>query len=214
MTHALKKKPVEIRCGDVVLPGHITVPGESKMLVVFAHGSGSSRHSPRNNFVAEELNRNGLATLLFDLLTTEEDRNYDSRFDIGLITARLMDTTDWIISEGYSEGMQLGYFGASTGSAAALKAVARGDHEISAVVSRGGRPDLIMSELPRVKAPTLLIVGGKDFQVKQLNQRAHAELNKRAELRVVPGATHLFEEEGALEQVAELSASWFLQTIN
>jgi alpha-beta hydrolase superfamily lysophospholipase len=201
----LRKIPVD----SVSLEGQLMVPPEAFGLVLFAHGTGSSRLSPRNNFVAEKLRKRGLGTLLFDLLTEEEDRRYENRFDIPLITRRIEEATRWVREQDQAKGLPIGYFGASTGSAAALKAAAdRSAGPIAAVVSRGGRPDMVLADLPRVKAPTLLIVGGKDVQVQELNRRAYDVLPVEKRLEIVPGAGHLFEEPGALEQVSELAAEW------
>jgi putative phosphoribosyl transferase len=177
--------------------------------VLFAHGSGSGRHSPRNNFVAQTLQSAGIGTLLMDLLTQQEDAIYQTRFDIDLLTWRLERATQWLVGQTQSSGLDIGYFGASTGAAAALNAAAAFGTSISAVVSRGGRPDLAMSAWPQVQAPTLLIVGGLDEVVLDLNREAHAQLNTEKYLAVVAGATHLFEEAGALQEVARLAAEWF-----
>jgi pimeloyl-ACP methyl ester carboxylesterase len=205
----LDESSVRIPVGPVSLEGRLVVPGKALGLVIFVHGSGSSRYSPRNVFVAESLRRRRLATLLFDLLTGEEDRTYMNRFNIDLIAGRTAAVTEWIGRQSQVGGLQVGYFGASTGSAAALKAAARAGRRIGAVVSRGGRPDLAMEDLPRVTAPTLLIVGGRDVQVRELNQAAYERLGGEKDLRIVPGAGHLFEEEGALEQVARMAGDWF-----
>lgn len=195
--------------GAVRLRGRLTVPEDAAGIVVFAHGSGSSRHSPRNQFVAAELNRAGLGTLLFDLLTEEEERDRAHVFDTGLLAARLTETTRSLLERPGTEGLALGYFGASTGAAAALWAAAEPEPRIAAVVSRGGRPDLAGPRLPEVTAPTLLIVGGADPVVLDLNRQAQARLRCESRLAVVPGATHLFEEPGALRTVAELARDWF-----
>jgi dienelactone hydrolase len=200
-----------------VLSGHIQgeldVPSSAEGLVLFAHGSGSSRKSPRNQFVARKLREAGIATLLMDLLTQEEERldfeRAHLRFDIPFLAERLLQATDWAGSEDRVRGLSLGYFGASTGGAAALLAAARKPELVRAVVSRGGRPDLAGEALSRVAAPTLLVVGGEDREVLELNRAALRELRCEKELRVVPGATHLFEEPGALEEVALLAAAWF-----
>lgn len=180
---------------------------------MFAHGSGSSRHSPRNRYVAQLLNQAQLATLLVDLLTAEEEaidlRTAQLRFDIGLLAARLAGVTDWLVQYPDTRLLQVGYFGASTGAAAALVAAAERPAAIGAVVSRGGRPDLAGPYLPRVRAPTLLIVGGNDLQVIELNRAAFDQLRCEKELAIIPGATHLFEEPGALDQVAQLAREWF-----
>jgi putative phosphoribosyl transferase len=179
--------------------------------VLFAHGSGSSRLSPRNRAVAAALRAAGLGTLLFDLLTPGEDVDYETRFDIQLLTRRLLRARAFWLDRPEAKGLATGYFGASTGAAAALLAAAREPAGVSAVVSRGGRPDLAMQELPAVAAPTLLIVGGRDEVVLELNRRALAQIRCEKALEVVPGATHLFEEPGALERVAALAAGWFVR---
>ncbi len=206
-----KNKTIEIPIRQVVLKGNLFVPANASALVLFSHGSGSSRLSPRNNYVASVLQQEGLATLLFDLLTEEEDRQYKTRFNIDLLTERLIGVTDWIKMQKEIKGLQLAYFGASTGAASALSAAAYFGDEISAVVARGGRPDLAMSELHKVTAPTLLIVGGWDKVVIVLNQKAYGNLRCERKLEVIPEATHLFEEEGKLEDVAALSAKWFTE---
>lgn len=204
---------VHIPAGQAVIEGALNISAQSRGIVLFAHGSGSSRHSPRNNFVAQILNNNGLATLLMDLLTPDEDRNYDTRFDIGLLTQRLIIATDWVRNNNQTKRLPLGYFGASTGAAAALKAAAQ-ESSICAVVSRGGRPDLAGDDLGRVAAPVLLLVGGHDFGVIELNEEAFAQLQCTKNLVLVPGATHLFEEPGTLEQVANHAADWFRKFLN
>jgi dienelactone hydrolase len=203
--------PVTIPLEGIGHAGDLAVPAGSRGIVVFAHGSGSSRLSPRNTYVATRLQEGGLATLLFDLLTETEDRRRETRFDIGLLTRRLEAATDWLIRQPELQTLAIGYFGASTGAAAALRAAASRPRQVSAVVSRGGRPDLASAELPRVRAPTLLIVGGHDEQVIELNRQAYALLAAHKELVIVPGATHLFEEAGTLERVAELACDWFLK---
>jgi putative phosphoribosyl transferase len=204
---------VRITAGPVILEGNLNLPEGARGIVLFAHGSGSSRHSPRNRYVAQLLNQAKFATLLVDLLTAEEEaidlRTAQLRFDIGLLAARLAGVTDWLVQYPDTEALQIGYFGASTGAAAALVAAAERPAAIGAVVSRGGRPDLAGPYLPRVQAPTLLIVGGNDFQVIELNRAAFAQLRCEKELVIVPGATHLFEEPGALDQVAQLAREWF-----
>lgn len=184
------------------------MPDDAIGLVVFAHGSGSSRHSPRNRFVAEELNREGLATLLFDLLTPHEEIDRANVFDIPLLGDRLAGVTSWVRAEPGLERMPIGYFGASTGAGAALWAAAQ-QEAIVAVVSRGGRPDLAHERLGSVTAPTLLIVGGRDPTVEAINREAQKQLRAESRLVIVPGATHLFEEPGALEEVARLAGEWF-----
>jgi putative phosphoribosyl transferase len=201
---------VEIRAGDVSLAGRLTIPSNAKGAVLFAHGSGSSRHSPRNRHVAAVLQQAGLATLLLDLLTPAEEPERSNVFDIGLLGVRLRDATRWAATVPQLASTPFGYFGASTGAAAALWAAAQPDCAVAAIVCRGGRPDLAMSFLPAVKAPTLLIVGGRDAVVLELNRVAQAELRCENDLAVVPGATHLFEEPGALDTVAGLARDWFL----
>ncbi len=204
-----KHKTIDIPLNQVVLKGNLFIPENARALILFSHGSGSSRLSPRNNYVASVLQHEGLATLLFDLLTEEEDRLYKTRFNIDLLTQRLIDVTEWIKTQKETKGLQLAYFGASTGAASALSAAAYFGDEIAAVVSRGGRPDLAMTELHMVTAPTLLIVGGWDKVVIVLNQKAYSKLRCEQKLEIVPEATHLFEERGKLEEVAALSAKWF-----
>lgn len=204
-----RDEEVEIDIGGLLLPGRLTVPSQSRGLVVFAHGSGSSRHSPRNRFVAAVLNEAGLGTLLTDLLSPAEELDRFRVFDIELLAARLQAITRWLGQQPEADGAAIGYFGASTGGGAALWAAAGTDSQIGAVVSRGGRPDLALPVLERVTAPTLLIVGGDDDVVLDLNRQAMAHLRCPHQLAVVPGATHLFEEPGALEAVAGLAADWF-----
>ncbi len=208
------EQPVRITLGKVVLEGRLALPDEAKGIVIFAHGSGSSRLSPRNLFVASTLQKAGFGTLLFDLLTKEEDYVYENRFDIDLLTARLVGATRWLASRPEAKGFPVGYFGASTGAAAALQGAAQAGKGIRAVVSRGGRPDMAMPSLPKVLAPTLLIVGEQDPEVLQLNRLALAMLAGEKELTIVPGATHLFEEPGALEKVATLAREWFLRHLH
>jgi len=200
---------VEIPADAVVLQGALVIPARASGIVLFAHGSGSSRHSPRNNFVAGVLRSAGLGTLLMDLLTRGEDVAPEARFDIDLLTRRLEVATRWVAELEQTKSLDLGYFGASTGAAAALQAAASLGARIGAVVSRGGRPDLAWPALRRVEAPTLLIVGGLDDVVIELNQRAYEELRAEKQLITLPGATHLFEEPGALEDVARLASEWF-----
>ena len=200
---------VEIPLDWVIHKGNLLIPKAAKGLVIFAHGSGSSRLSPRNQYVASVLHNGGIATLLFDLLTEVEDRVYETRFDIDLLTRRLLLTTEWVKQQEMLKGLSLGFFGASTGAAAALKAAAK-QPDIRAVVSRGGRPDLAGEDLPDVSAATLLIVGGFDDVVIELNQQAYEKLHCEKSLKIVPGATHLFEEAGTLEQAASLANDWFL----
>ncbi|MER8160884.1 phosphoribosyltransferase family protein [Streptomyces sp. NPDC094472] len=202
-------REVDVRTAAMVLHGQLTVPGGATGVVAFAHGSGSSRHSPRNRFVAAGLNRAGLGTLLFDLLTEEEETDRANVFDTGLLARRLADATGWLRGQPETEGLAVGYFGASTGAGAALWAAAEPGARIAAVVSRGGRPDLAGSRLPAVTAPTLLIVGGHDPLVLDLNREAQAQLRCENRLAVVPGATHLFDEPGALEKATDLARDWF-----
>lgn len=205
---------IQIPIDSITLEGNLTIPEGAKGIVVFAHGSGSSRFSSRNRFVAQELQKEGLGTLLFDLLTAEEERidmvTAHLRFDIDLLASRLVEVTNWLLSNPDTKNLNIGYFGASTGAAAALIAAKEHADVVKAVVSRGGRPDLAEKALPDVKAPTLLIVGGHDFQVIEMNQWALDRLRaERKELKIVPGATHLFEEPGTLEEVADLAGEWF-----
>jgi len=200
---------VEIGVGNVRLPGHLAVPRDAAEVVVFAHGSGSSRNSPRNQYVASELNRSGLGTLLFDLLTPGEEADRGNVFDIPLLAGRLAGATAWLRAQPGAAGLPVGYFGASTGGAAALWAAAEAGAGVAAVVSRGGRPDLAGARLGMVRAPTLLIVGEDDETVLRLNRRAQAELRCENELAVVPGATHLFMEPGTLATAAGLARDWF-----
>jgi len=203
---------VQIPIDSTHLEGSLALPRQQVQgLVVFAHGSGSSRFSPRNNFVAHILQKAGIGTLLMDLLTEEEDAVYQSRFNIDLLTERLLLATKWLQEQPRTKGLVIGYFGASTGAAAALKAAAAGDSKIGAVVSRGGRPDLAEEALTHVQSPTLLIVGGNDHVVIELNREAYARLKGKKKLVIVPGATHLFEEPGTLEEVARLATEWFKQ---
>lgn len=208
-----RHESVQIELEEVTLAGDLNLPQKPKGLVIFAHGSGSSRFSPRNKAVAAALNRAGFATLLFDLLTAEEEaadeisRQY--RFDIPLLATRLSQATDWIKRDPRFMSLPMGYFGASTGAAAALIAAAEQTNHIQAVVSRGGRPDLAGSVLLHVKAPVLLIVGGFDPEVIELNQAAQSQLYAKNELKIIPGATHLFEEPGAMDQVTALTIKWF-----
>jgi len=200
---------VQIPVNGIKLEGSLTIPSQTRGIVLFAHGSGSSRHSPRNSFVAQVLQSAGIGTLLMDLLTRQEDTVYETRFDIDLLTWRLERATQWLMEQPRIRSLDVGYFGASTGAAAALNAAATFGTAIGAVVSRGGRPDLAMSALPQVQSPTLLIVGGLDDVVIDLNRQAYEQLKTEKHLAVVPGATHLFEEPGTLQEVARLAAQWF-----
>jgi putative phosphoribosyl transferase len=210
--HELSERSVLIPTSGAA--GDLTVPANARGIIIFAHGSGSSRLSPRNRFVADILQRARLATLLLDLLTPEEEqidlRTRRLRFDIDLLANRLVEATKWLGQDNYGVGLlPLAYFGASTGAAAALMAAAQLADSIRAVVSRGGRPDLAGSALSKVRAPTLLIVGGDDYPVIHLNEKALKEIQCEKRLEVIPGATHLFEEPGTLEQVADLASNWF-----
>ena len=205
---------VHIQAGRAILPGKLTIPQNAVALVLFAHGSGSSRHSPRNKFVARTLHDAGLATLLFDLLTPEEEatdiRTREHRFNIGLLADRLLHATRWARQREQTRNLQVGYFGSSTGAGAALVAAAELPQDVGAVVSRGGRPDLAGDALSKVQAPTLLIVGGNDDIVIELNEMARDQMPCEVKLEIVPGATHLFEEPGALDKVAKLASDWFV----
>jgi putative phosphoribosyl transferase len=205
----IDERPVQIQVDSTRLDGSLSIPEDAKGLVIFAHGSGSSRLSPRNRFVAGGLQKAGMATLLFDLLTTGEDEAYENRFDIPLLTGRLKAVTLWARGEPGISQLKTGYFGASTGTAVALVAAADLNKDIKAIVSRGGRPDLAKDALGRVKAPTFLIVGGEDPLVIELNNKAYDILKSEKRLEIIPGATHLFEEPGKLEEVARLAADWF-----
>jgi putative phosphoribosyl transferase len=208
-----EERLVRVAAGPVTLEGNLSLPEGARGIVLFAHGSGSSRHSPRNRYVAQVLNEAKLATLLVDLLTPDEEaidlRTAHLRFDIGLLAERLVGVTDWLTQYPDTRHLRVGYFGASTGAASALVAAAQRPDAVDAVVSRGGRPDLAGPALARVRAPTLLIVGGNDFEVIELNRKALALLRCEKRLVIVPGATHLFEESGALEEVARLAREWF-----
>jgi pimeloyl-ACP methyl ester carboxylesterase len=209
------QETVRIPMDSIILEGDLEIPEGAEGLVIFAHGSGSSRHSIRNKTVAKMLRQNKMATLLFDLLTPEEEEidnvTAHLRFDIDLLSERLIGTTDWVLQNPATKNLNIGYFGASTGAAAALIAASKRPDKIAAVVSRGGRPDLADQALSGVEAPTLLIVGGKDYQVIDMNREALKMLNCKKELQIIPGATHLFEEEGALEEVAKIAGNWFVE---
>jgi dienelactone hydrolase len=209
----LEDQAVHVLTSDAELEGDLVVPENAAGVVLFSHGSGSSRKSPRNRRVAAELQKRGFATLLLDLLTAEEERiDRDTghlRFDIGLLARRLAGATDWLKGHPSTRELRIGYFGASTGAAAALVAASWRPVDIGAVVSRGGRPDLAGRALSRVESPTLLIVGGNDVQVIALNREAFARLSCEKSLQIVPGATHLFEETGAIEAVSRLAGDWF-----
>ncbi len=206
---------MKIPVGNVIVEGTLTLPSGAKGVVLFAHGSGSSRFSPRNQYVAKEFNKAKIGTLLFDLLTPEEEEEdivtAEYRFNITLLAKRLIGATEWLRNDLLTKSLAFGYFGASTGAAAALIAAAKLPDEIVAVVSRGGRPDLAGEYLPKVVAPTLLLVGGLDTEVIELNRLAMDQMTNEKKLVIVPGATHLFEEPGTLEEVAKYSADWFLR---
>jgi putative phosphoribosyl transferase len=208
---------VQIRAGDVLLQGNLEIPRAATGIVLFAHGSGSGRHSPRNRYVAHILRQGGLGTLLIDLLTPEEEvvdmQTAHLRFDIPLLAERLMGATDWLTQHSVTKNLRVGYCGASTGSGAALMATVEWPGIVKAVVSRGGRPDLAGPALARVQIPVLLIVGGEDFAVIELNQEAMTRMRK-AKLEIIPGATHLFEEPGALREVAQLARQWFVRYLH
>jgi putative phosphoribosyl transferase len=207
------KDEIQVSIDSVKLEGNIFIPKNAHSIVLFAHGSGSSRHSPRNKYVAEVLNQAGLATLLIDLLTQEEEKIDDQtshlRFDIDFLAQRLVGVTDWLLENNETKSLSIGYFGASTGAAAALVAASGHPSVVKAVVSRGGRPDLAGAVLHKVKSPTLLLVGGNDYPVIDMNQEAFDKLKTEKKMVIVPGATHLFEERGTLEVVAQLAADWF-----
>ena len=208
---------VRIPAGGVTLDRNLTIADGATALVLFVHGSGSSRHSPRNQFVARTLNNAGLGTLLFDLLTPEEEaidaRTAELRFNIKLLADRLVHATNWAKQQHQTRNLRIGYFGSSTGGGAALVTAAEGSQDVGAVVSRGGRPDLAGEALPKVQAPTLLIVGGDDDIVIELNEQARDRMRCEVKLEIVLGATHLFEEPGALERVAQLASDWFVNHI-
>jgi putative phosphoribosyl transferase len=209
----VEERSVRITVGSLTIEGNLNLPAGARAIVLFSHGSGSSRHSSRNRHVARVLNEATLATLLIDLLSAEEEKieRYTAhlRFDIGLLAERLVHATGWLAQETDTKHLRIGYFGASTGAAAALVAAAERPRKVGAIVSRGGRPDLAGAVLVRVDAPTLLIVGGNDLQVIELNRAALVQLRCERQLVIVPGATHLFEEPGALDEVARLAREWF-----
>lgn len=204
----MKHEEVFIPAGSFILPGEIFVPDTAKGIVIFSHGSGSSRLSSRNRMVASFLNKSNIATLLFDLLTTDEDKQIENRFNINLLTERLATTAAWVERHSITRRLSIGFFGASTGAASAMQAAA-GNPKIAAIVSRGGRPDLAMDFLDQVKAATLLIVGGLDSHVIKLNSNAYTKLSCEKEMVIIEGATHLFEEPGKMEEVCTLAAAWF-----
>jgi dienelactone hydrolase len=207
------ESPVSIPVDGVELAGTLALPAGASGVVVFAHGSGSSRHSPRNEFVAGAIRERGVGTLLFDLLTAAEDRDRDNRFDIPLLTDRLVAVTDWLREHEATRDLRVGYFGSSTGAAAALRAAARPGTAVDAVVSRGGRVDMAEEALDEVRAPTLFVVGGADTRVLEWNRSAHDRLDCERDLHVVEGAGHLFEGEGELAEVATVAADWFERTL-
>jgi len=213
MTSMDFEQAIRIPVGSVEVEGNMFLPQETGCLIIFAHGSGSSRFSPRNQYVAKEFNKSGIGTLLFDLLTPGEEEEDELtgqyRFNISLLAQRLVSVTDWLQNDPQTARLKIGYFGASTGAAAALIAAAKLQRLISAVVSRGGRPDLAGQYLADVKAPTLLLVGGDDEEVIELNRQAQSQMNNENKLVVIPGATHLFEEPGKLEEVARFATDWF-----
>ena len=205
----MKTKSIEIPLKEVTLKGELTIPKDADGVVIFSHGSGSSRFSPRNKFVAEMLHQQNFGTLLFDLLTEEEDTIYENTFNIDLLTSRLIETTDWLLHNKNLKGIPIGYFGASTGAASAMGAAAHFKNKIKAVVSRGGRPDLALNHLPSVTAPTLLLVGELDYPVIEMNKLAISRLHCEKDMQIISGATHLFKEPGKLIEVVEFSISWY-----
>lgn len=205
----MEKLDMDIRLSSVSLKGDLIVPKNTIGIVVFSHGSGSSRFSTRNKMVAELMHKQNIGTLLFDLLTEEEDQIYENRFNIDLLASRLIETTEWLSEDKETKSLPIGYFGASTGAASALKAAAYFGDVIKAVVSRGGRPDLVLTDLPLITAPTLLIVGSLDIPVIRMNTMAYDKFESIKEMKIVTGATHLFEEPGKLIVVADLAISWF-----
>lgn len=208
------EREVTVFSADLELKGILALPTEAKAMIIFAHGSGSGRFSPRNNFVARVLQQAGFGTFMMDLLTEEESLNRGNVFDIDLLAARLNTAKKWIAEQRELSSLPIGFFGASTGAAAAILAVVLDAEHIFALVSRGGRPDLAGISLKRISVPTLLIVGGNDGVVIDLNQEAFAKMNCQKEIKIIPGATHLFEEPGTLEQVAELAKDWFLSALS
>lgn len=205
----MKRVEISIPLASVTLKGELVLPENALGIVVFSHGSGSSRFSPRNKMVAELIQQHGMGTLLFDLLTEQEDRIYENRFNIDLLVSRLIEATEWLMHNVETEEFPVAYFGASTGAASALRAAAYFEKKIKAVVSRGGRPDLALKALPMVTAPTLLILGQLDVPLIQMNKEAFDQLHCIKEMKIIPGATHLFEEPGKLIEVAEMAISWY-----
>jgi putative phosphoribosyl transferase len=209
----MNKKEVNISFQEITVKANLAIPANPEAFVIFSHGSGSSRHSPRNNYVADVLNKQNIATLLADLLTPDEDADYENRFNISLLSKRLAKVTEWAQQHYQLKDLSAGYFGASTGAASALRAAVQLDNHIKAIVSRGGRPDLTGNVLPLVKSPTLLIVGSFDTQAISLNYEAYNELTCKKEIVIVDGASHLFEEPGKLQEVAKLAANWFVKNL-
>ncbi|MNX90420.1 putative phosphoribosyl transferase [compost metagenome] len=205
----MKKSDIDIPLASAILKGDLVIPDNAIGIVLFSHGSGSSRFSSRNRMVAELIQQQKIGTFLFDLLTEKEDQIYENRFNIDLLSSRLIDTTEWLLENKEAKGLPIAYFGASTGAASALRAAAFFGKTIKAVVSRGGRPDLAITELPMVSAPTLLIVGSLDVPVIGMNKMAYDELQSVKEMKIIHGATHLFEEPGKLQEVAELAIDWY-----
>jgi dienelactone hydrolase len=209
MQPIMKKSDIDIPLASAILKGDLVIPDNAIGIVLFSHGSGSSRFSSRNRMVAELIQQQKIGTFLFDLLTEEEDQVYENRFNIDLLASRLIDTTEWLLENKDAKGLPIAYFGASTGAASALRAAAFFGKTIKAVVSRGGRPDLAITELPMVSAPTLLIVGSLDVPVIGMNKMAYDELESVKEMKIIHGATHLFEEPGKLQEVADLAIEWY-----
>jgi pimeloyl-ACP methyl ester carboxylesterase len=210
----MKNEEINIPLKSVVLIGNLSLPKNANGIVVFSHGSGSSRLSGRNRLVAEMIQQHGFGTLLFDLLTEVEDRDYENRFDIDLLSSRLIETTDWLMENKETKNYPIAYFGASTGAASAIRAAAYFGKKIKAVVSRGGRPDLALNVMNLVTAPTLLIVGQRDVSVIEMNKKAFDLLISEKEMKIIPGATHLFEEPGKLIEVADLAILWYKKHLN
>ena len=205
----MKRENINIPLSSVTLKGELVIPENAFGIVVFSHGSGSSRFSPRNKMVGELMQQHGMGTLLFDLLTEEEDRVYENRFDIDMLVGRLIQATEWLMQYKVTKNLPVAYFGASTGAASALRAAAYFGENIKAVVSRGGRPDLALNALPMVAAPTLLIVGQMDVPVIKMNKLAFDQLHCIKEMKIIPGATHLFEEPGKLIEIADIAIDWY-----
>ncbi len=203
------ERDITIQLADVALPGLVIEPATRKGLVIFVHGAGSNHDSPRNRRVAEALSEAGYVCVMFDLLTEEEYGSEDKRLDMSLMSKRLFGATEWVSASDFGREQRIGYFGSSTGSAVAFKALNAGERNVSAVVSRGGRPDLVLSDLRKVTIPSLLVVGGEDYKVRLFNERALEQLKGPRELRIVPEAGHLFEEPGTMEQVSDLARDWF-----